>query len=45
MAAQQGDPFKAQRHYAAFHHNQQPDVSSVATITTHHHPVKFPLKQ
>jgi len=44
MAAQQGDPFQAQSHYAAFHHNQQPDGSSVATITVHQHPVKFPLK-
>ncbi|XP_021934945.1 cyclic nucleotide-gated cation channel subunit A-like isoform X2 [Zootermopsis nevadensis] len=39
MAAQQGDPFKTQRHYTALYHNQQPDVSSVATITTHHHQV------
>ncbi|XP_033610303.1 cyclic nucleotide-gated cation channel subunit A isoform X2 [Cryptotermes secundus] len=39
MAAQQVDPFKAQRQYAAFSRNQQPDVSSVATITTHHHQV------
>jgi hypothetical protein len=45
MAGQQGDPFKAQRHYAAFHHNQQPDVSAVAAIATHHHPVKFILVQ
>lgn len=45
MAAQQGDPFKTQRHYTALYHNQQPDVSSVATITTHHHQVRsvFPL--
>ena len=42
MATQQGDPFKAQRHYAAFHHNQQQDVSSVATINMYHHQVKFP---
>ncbi|PSN45842.1 hypothetical protein C0J52_05517 [Blattella germanica] len=36
MAAQQGDPFKAQRHFAAaaaFHH-EPPDVSSTAA----HHP-------
>jgi hypothetical protein len=43
MAAQKGDPFKTQRHYASFHHNQQPDVPPVATINIHHHPVKFPF--